>query len=95
MLFSVHAIDAADGAAKRQKVAADHGAHLKKAAEFGVTVMVGGPLVSDDGKGPVGSLMLVEGPDRATVEKFNNADPFFKNGVWDKIEIRRFDKRTG
>jgi uncharacterized protein YciI len=95
MLFSVHALDVADGPAKRQAVHAEHVAHLKKAAEFGVTIVAGGPLVSDDGKGPVGSLMLLEVPDRAAAEKFNNADPFFKNGVWGKIEIQRFDKWQG
>ena len=55
--------------------------------------MVGGPLVADDGKGSVGSLMVIEAPDRATVEKFNRADPFHKNGVWAKVEIQRFDRK--
>jgi hypothetical protein len=94
MLFAVHALDATDAAEKRKAVAADHGAHLKKAAEFGVAVIVGGPLVADDGNGSVGSLMLLEAPDRASAEKFNNADPFAKNGVWKKVDIQRFEKRT-
>ena len=38
---------------------------------------------------------LLDVPDRATAEKFNNADPLAKNGVWAKIEIQRFDKRQG
>jgi uncharacterized protein YciI len=56
---------------------------------------MGGPLVSDDGSGSVGSLMVFEAADRASVEKFNRADPFFKNGVWAMVEIQRFDKKTG
>ena len=60
-----------------------------------VSMVMGGPLVADDGAGSVGSLMVFEAPDRASVEKFNRADPFFKNGVWAKIEIQRFEKRTG
>ena len=95
MLFSVHALDHPDSAAKRQAVHADHVAHLKSAKDQGVTIVVGGPLVADDGKTSIGSLMVLEAPDRASAEKFNNADPFAKNGIWAKVEIQRFDKRTG
>jgi uncharacterized protein YciI len=38
---------------------------------------------------------VLEAPDRAAAEKFNNNDPFAKNGVWAKVEINRFDKRIG
>jgi uncharacterized protein YciI len=49
--------------------------------------------VSDDGASSVGSLMVLDAPDRATAEKFNRADPFHQNGVWGKVEIRRFDRK--
>ena len=93
MLFSVHALDKPDAAAKRQTVHGEQIAHLKAAKNFGVTITVGGPLVADDGKGSLGSLMVIEAPDRATVEKFNRADPFHKNGIWAKVEIQRFDRK--
>ena len=93
MLFAVHALDKPDAAAKRQAVHGEHVAHVKSARAQGVTIVVGGPLVADDGKGSVGSLMVIEAPDRATVEKFNRADPFHKNGVWAKVEIQRFDRK--
>ena len=48
---------------------------------FGVTITVGGPLVSDDGATSIGSLMVLETSDRASAEKFNRADPFHQNGV--------------
>jgi hypothetical protein len=95
MYFSVHARDNPDAGDKRKAVAAAHGAHLKTAQDYGVTIVVGGPLLSDDGTSSVGSLMVLDAPDRASAEKFNNADPFAKNGVWAKVEINRFDKRTG
>jgi hypothetical protein len=94
MLFSMHAIDRPDAAAKRQEVHVAHTTHLKAAKDFGVTIVMGGPLMSDDGKGAVGSLMLLEAADRKTVEAFNNADPFAK-GVWASVQINRFDKRQG
>ena len=93
MLFSVHALDHPDFDAKRQAVYAEHVAHLKSAKDQGVTIVVGGPLVADDGKTSIGSLMVLEAPDRATAEKFNNADPFAKNGMWAKVEIQRFDRK--
>ena len=89
MLFSVFTLDNPDAADKRKAVHGAHVAHLKSAKDFGVTITVGGPLVSDDG----GSLMVLEAPDRASAEKFNRADPFHKNGVWSKVEIRRFDRK--
>ena len=68
---------------------------MKTQSAHGVTMVMGGPLVADDGSGSVGSLMVFEAADRASVETFNRADPFFKNGVWAKVEIQRFDKKTG
>ncbi len=70
-----------------------HVAHLKSAKDYGVTITVGGPLVSDDGASSIGSLMVLDAPDRAAAEKFNGADPFHKNGIWGKVEIRRFDRK--
>ncbi len=94
MLYSVYALDNPDAAAKRQAVHAEHVAHLKTAKDNGVTIVVGGPLLAEDGKSSIGSLMVLEVPDRATAEKFNNADPFHKNGIWAKVDIQRFDRRT-
>ena len=93
MLFSIFTLDSPDAADKRKAVHGEHIAHLKKANDFGVAITVGGPLMSDDGMNAIGSLMVLEAPDRASVEKFNRADPFHRNGVWGKVEIRRFDRK--
>ena len=85
MLFSVYTLDNPDATDKRKAVHGAHVAHLKSAKDYGVTITVGGPLVSDDGASSV--------PDRATAEKFNRADPFHQDGVWGKVEIRRFDRK--
>ncbi len=93
MLFSIHALDRPDIAAERQAVHGAHIAHLKDAKNFGVTITVGGPLVADDGKSSIGSLIVIEAPDRATADKFYRADPFFKNGIWAKVEVQRYDRK--
>jgi uncharacterized protein YciI len=91
MLFSMHAIDRPNSADKRKEVHPAHLAHVKTAADYGVTVVSGGPLVADDASHSIGSLMILEAADRASVEKFNRADPL--SAVWGTVEIRRFDKK--
>jgi uncharacterized protein YciI len=93
MLFSVHALDKPVIAEKRNAIHAEHIAHLKTAKDYGVSITVGGPLVADEGTPSIGSLMVLEAPDRAAVEKFNRAYPFFRNGIWGAVEIRRFDRK--
>ena len=93
MLFSVFTLDNPGAAEKREAVHGAHVAHLRSAKDYGVTIAVGGPLVSDDGATSIGSLMVIEASDRSAVEKFNHADPFHQNGVWGKVEIRRFDRK--
>ena len=73
MLFSVFTLDNPDAADKRDTMHGAHVAHLKRAKDYGVTITVGGPLVSDDGASAIGSLMVLEAPDRASAEKFNRA----------------------
>ena len=49
MLFSVFTLDNPAATDKRKAAHGAHVAHLKNAKAFGVTITVGGPLVSDDG----------------------------------------------
>jgi len=49
---------------------------------FGAKIVISGPLFSDDGEKMIGSLFLVEAPDRDEVEAFNRADPFTEAGIW-------------
>jgi uncharacterized protein len=91
-LFAVHALDAQG--ALRSDHYEEHKAHLRRTGEYGVKLVIGGPLLSDDGQTALGSLMVFEAPDRASVERFNLDDPFRKNGVWSKVHVARFDRKT-
>ena len=62
MLFAVFALDKPNTADTRKAVHADHLAHLKKAADYGVTLAFGGPLVDDAGAASLGSLMVWKRP---------------------------------
>jgi uncharacterized protein YciI len=95
MLFAIHCLDRKGAAPKREEFYAAHRAHQDNGAAFGVDVVMGGPLVADDGKTALGSLIVVEAQDRAAAEAFNRADPFRKNGVWERVDVNAYLKRRG
>jgi len=94
MLFAVMALDGPDiTPEKRKAIHPQHLAHLRSAKDYGIAIVAGGPLVNDAATASIGSMMLLEAADRETIERFNSADPFRKNGVWAKVEIHRFDRK--
>jgi uncharacterized protein YciI len=49
-----------------------------------------GPLFTDDNKNAIGSLRLIEFPDRAAAQTYINADPYTKAGIFQSIGIERW-----
>jgi uncharacterized protein YciI len=94
-LFVLHAIDRPDVLPLRLEHYAAHRAFIETEAEHGITILLSGPLQSDDGEMMTGSLFIIDAPDRATIEAFVQADPFTKNEVWGHVSITRFHKRKG
>lgn len=89
--FIVHCLDAADALPRRLEAYEAHKAYLSTAP---VSILVSGPLMSDDGETMIGSLFLIEADTKAAVEAFNDADPFHRAGIWAEIRIHRFLKRV-
>jgi len=59
-------------------------------------IVQSGPLFDTDAKGAKrGALVVFEAADLAEVERFNAADPYVVNGVYDRIELLRWDKTIG
>lgn len=95
MLFAIHAIDR-NGALDTRLAHYDaHKAFLSDTSAFGVKIVMSGPLVADDGQTMIGSLFLIEAPDRAAAERFNAADPFHKANIWEHVTITGFLRRQG
>jgi uncharacterized protein YciI len=94
-LFALHAIDRPEALPLRMEHYAAHRAFIETEGEHGIVVMTSGPLQSDDGEVMIGSLFIIEAPDRATVEAFVLADPFSQAGVWGNVQITRFYRRKG
>jgi len=95
MLFVIHARDKAGALPTRLTNYDAHKAFLSDTSPHGVRIVMSGPLVADDGTTMTGSLFLVEAADRATVEKFNQADPFHSAGIWENVQITGFIRRQG
>ena len=95
MLFVIHGIDRAGALETRKTHYEAHKTFLSDTTPHGVTIVMSGPLVADDGETMIGSLFLVEAADRAAVVRFNEADPFHAANIWERVTITGFLRRQG
>jgi uncharacterized protein YciI len=95
MYFVLHALDKAGALETRLANYEAHKAFLADTSPHGVSIVMSGPLVAHDGTTMIGSLMILEAPDRIAVEAFNRADPFYVAGIWEEVDITAFVKRQG
>ena len=86
MLFVIIGYDGPNGAKLRPSVRLAHLENLRPLVEAG-RVIVGGPFT--DGSG---SLMVIDFEDEAAAKAFANSDPYVKQGVFERVEIRPFRK---
>lgn len=92
MLFVIFCIDRPGaGQARRDNIRA----HMDYVAAAHVDIVMSGPLVAEEGGEPVGSLLIVDAPDREAAESFHHNDPLYRAGIWQTTELRAFDKRVG
>jgi uncharacterized protein YciI len=86
MLFVIIGYDGPNGTKLRPSVRPAHLQNLRPLVEAG-RVIVGGPFT--DGSG---SLMVIDFEDEAAAKAFANSDPYVKQGVFERVEIRPFRK---
>jgi uncharacterized protein YciI len=94
-LFAVHALDKPEALPRRLEHYSAHRSFVETDHNFGLSVVISGPLQSDDGETMIGSLFIIEAPGRAEIEAFTKADPFWVQGVWGEVTITRFHRRRG
>jgi uncharacterized protein YciI len=82
-----HALDQPGGQALRQEFRQAHEAYLAAHAHM---IMARGPLVTDDGETPVGSVLLLDVPDMDTARAFFEKEPFYSHGVYQEINCHRW-----
>lgn len=86
MLFVIIGYDGPNGAALRPTVRPAHLENLRPLVERG-KVLIGGPFT--DGSG---SLMVIEMESEAEAREFARNDPYMKQGVFERVEVRPFRK---
>ncbi len=64
--------------------------HLAFAAKQ--PIVIGGPLLSDDGAAMVGSLLVIDASDRAALDAILGADPYAKAGLFASVTVKPFKK---
>ena len=89
MLFAFYCLDKEGHAEVRSNNRDAHVAYLKAQGE---SIITAGPLLDDDGVGMVGSLIVLNLPDRAAAEAFAANDPYAKAGLFRSVEIRPWKK---
>jgi uncharacterized protein YciI len=95
MLFVVHALDRENILPTRAKHYRAHRIHLDRAEDYHVDVVTAGTLLADDGETPVGSIFVIDASDRGAVDAFTRSDPYHVNGVWESVQIHRYNKKRG
>lgn len=91
MLFVITAFDKPGALARRVEVRPAHLEYLESKAP---QIRVGGPLLDRDDQ-PMGSLLIIEAADRAAAEAFAAGDPYGKEGVFEKVQIRPWRAALG
>jgi uncharacterized protein YciI len=86
MLFVIIGYDGPEGARLRPSVRPAHLENLKPLVEQG-RMIIGGPFT--DG---AGSLMIVDLESEAEAQEFARNDPYVKQGVFARVEVRPFRK---
>jgi len=87
MLYIIYQEDRPDGAAIREAARNDHFAYLEKNEDI---LVLGGALLGDDEKNTrVGSVLIVNVPNRAAAEAFSENEPFRKAGLFSSVKITR------
>jgi uncharacterized protein YciI len=58
--------------------------------KHGNSVMCHGPMLTDDGRSTLGSVVLLDVPDMTTARALMDDDPFYKAGCYQKITFHRW-----
>ena len=86
--FLVLAYDGTDAEAKNRRTAvrAAHLNYIKPMVAKG-EIITGGAILDDQGK-PIGSAVMTEFPNRASVDAWFAKEPYVQQGVWKRIEVQ-------
>lgn len=87
MQFMIKALDGEGKLDKRMEV---RPRHLEGMQKLGDHVILAGGLLTEYGK-MKGSMLVVDFPDREAVDEYLKNEPYILEGVWEKVEVERFN----
>ncbi|RME66149.1 MAG: YciI family protein [Alphaproteobacteria bacterium] len=90
-LYAIVSRDSAGAAALRQARLAEHLAYVETVLDC---LAVAGPLRHGDGSF-AGSLVIAKAENEAAARALVEADPYYKAGVWDRIDIFAYGAVAG
>ena len=67
-------------------------AHLEYLKRHSDQLIVAGPVLTDDGEGVIGSLLLMDFPSRDAADAFSAGDPYYQAGLFGSVTVRPFRK---
>jgi uncharacterized protein YciI len=85
MFYMFHCTDKAGSADIRLSNRPAHLAHLES---LGERLIAAGPLLTEDGQGMIGSLVVVDCADAAEAQAVADADPYAQAGLFESVVIR-------
>ena len=88
MYFAVWATDREGMQEARLAVREAHRARLRAPGAHAVTVVAGGPTLSESDGAMNGSLLVIDAEDIVAVRRFLAEDPYELAGVYARVEIR-------
>lgn len=88
MLYAFFMLDRPGALATRQEIRPRHKAYLASRAE---QIAFAGPLLADDGKTMVGSLLVIDFPSREDAQRWIADEPFTRAGVYASTSIHAFE----
>lgn len=92
--FIFYGADGPGGDEIRARVREAHRAHIR-VEQPGCRLAAAGVLVEDDGVRMDGTLLVFEADDRAAVERFMAGDPYSREGLFARVDIRRWNWVVG
>ena len=86
MLYIIYQVDRPGSEALRTAHRAAHFAYLEAHAD---SLVLGGAMLAEDGLTRVGSVLIINVPDREAAERFSAHEPFRQAGLFERVEITR------
>jgi uncharacterized protein len=87
MIYVLMLFDRPDALDLRQRVRPEHKAYL---AQLAPRIAFAGPLLADDGRTMIGSLLAIDFASRADVDAWLADEPFTRAGLYARREIHAF-----